>query len=462
MIRRVASARWFGVAVSAFMFLSGSAASARPPNILHIHADDHRADALRALGNLEMDTPNLDQLVARGLSFRRCYTMGAMTPAVCLPSRTMMLTGRSLFRIGPPSKNIPGTTPLPTVLKGAGYDTWRMGKYGNEYFAAAQAFDFNINDNGQGEGEAENRAFASRRLADRAIDYLKQRDRTKPFYMYLAPPVPHDPARAEAQFHQRYDAARLKLPPAYQPLHPWDNGATMVRDELLAPWPRPPEIIRQQLADYYAAVTGLDHHVGRIIAALRESGEYDRTIIVFSGDNGMSLGDHGLLGKQNLYEFGGMHVPLVIAGPGIPHGKSDALVYLFDLFVTFCEFAGAPAPAETEGESLRPYFTDPRARGRTALFTAYLESQRAVRDERWKLIRYPQIDRTQLFDLATDPHELNNLVDQPSHAATLTRMRALLQSEATRWGDPVAWTSPVLKPAAWSPPPASAWVKPVH
>ena len=128
MIRRVTPVRWFAFSVSAFSLLIGfagavSAASSRPPNILHIHSDDHRADALHALGTEELDTPNLDQLVARGTTFRHCYTMGAMTPAVCLPSRTMMLTGRSLFRIGPPGKNVPGTTPLPTVLKTAGYDT---------------------------------------------------------------------------------------------------------------------------------------------------------------------------------------------------------------------------------------------------------------------------------------------------------------------------------------------------
>src|SRR5688500_8178260 len=119
-------------------------AADRPLNILHLHADDHRADAVRALGNPVVQTPHLDSLVARGMTFTRAYTMGAMTPAVCLPSRTMMLTGRSLFRIGPPSKDVPGTTPLPTILKRAGYETWRMGKYGNEYFAAARAFDINI------------------------------------------------------------------------------------------------------------------------------------------------------------------------------------------------------------------------------------------------------------------------------------------------------------------------------
>ena len=127
-----------------------------------------------------------------------------------------------------------------------------------------------------------------------------------------------------------------------------------VRDERLAPWPRTPADTRRQLADYYACVTGLDHHVGRIFAELKAAGQWDDTLVVFTGDNGLSLGEHGLFGKQNLYEFGGMHVPLVVAGPGVAKGRSDALVYLMDLFPTFADFAGAAVPAGVEGRSLRP------------------------------------------------------------------------------------------------------------
>src|SRR5258706_12562209 len=107
-----------------------------------------------------------------------------------------------------------------------------------------------------------------------------------------------------------------------------------VRDELLAPWPRPPEVIRRHLADYYACITCLDHHLGRIFDCLKELGQLDNTVIIFAGDNGLSLGEHGLMGKQNLYEYGGMRVPLVIAGPGIARAKRDTFVYLYDLFPT--------------------------------------------------------------------------------------------------------------------------------
>jgi arylsulfatase A-like enzyme len=244
----------------------------------------------------------------------------------------------------------------------------------------------------------------------------------------------------------------IPLSPAFMPQHPWDNGEMTVRDEQLAPWPRTPDDTRQQLAGYYACVSGLDHHIGRVFAELKARGEWDNTIIIFTGDNGLSLGEHGLFGKQNLYEFGGMHVPCVIAGPGIPHARRDALVYLMDLFPTFCDFAGATIPDGVEGRSLVPILQGRTAKVRDALYTAYRDVQRAIRDDRWKLIRYPQVDRTQLFDLSTDPLELNNLATDPANAARVTAMTTLLRAEMERYADPAPLTVTNPKPAAWTPP----------
>jgi arylsulfatase A-like enzyme len=429
------------------------------PNILHIHADDHRPDGLRALGNPLLHTPNLDTLVARGTTFTRCYTMGSMIGGVCVPSRTMLLTGRSWLRIpGAPAAAPNAADPatfLPRVLAAAGYQTWHMGKYGNGFPAGLKEFATTWQDDARGRTDADSRAHGPRRLADRTIEFLRSRvanRETKPFYVYLAPPVPHDPRSAEPQFHELYAAAKIPLSPAFLPQHPFDNGEMSVRDETLAPWPRTPEDTKRQLADYYACITGLDHHVGRIFAELKASGQWDNTIIVFSADNGLSMGEHGLFGKQNLYEFGGMHVPLVFAGPGIPQGRSEALVYLMDLFSTFADFSGAKIPAGVEGRSLVPILAGRQARVRDHLYTAYRDVQRAIRDDRWKLIRYPRVDRTQLFDLASDPLELSNLADQPRHAAKVAELTALLQSEMTRHADahPLQVANP--DPAAWTPP----------
>ena len=438
--------------------LTGFTAAAPRPNILHIHADDHRADGLHALGTPLLQTPNLDTLVKSGTTFNRAYTQGSMIGAVCTPSRTMMLTGRSWQRI-PSARTAPAeagnpATFLPRVMAAAGYQTWHMGKGGNAFTPGIAAFETNLVDDGKGK-EGGGRAESSRRLADRTIGFLKQRGETKearPFYIYLAPPVPHDPRDAEPQFHKLYDPAKIELSPAFLPQHPWDNGEMTVRDEQLAPWPRTPENTRKQLADYYACITGLDHHVGRIFEQLKASGLWENTIVVFSGDNGLSMGDHGLFGKQNLYEFGGMHVPLVIAGPGIPAKKSDALVYLMDLFPTFADFGGAKLPDGIDGKSLRPVIEGKQEKVRDVLYTAYRDCMRSIRDDRWKLIRYPLVDKSQLFDLAADPHELNNLAGKPEHAAKLAELTAALEKEMAAYGDqhPLKVAQP--RPAEWTPP----------
>ncbi len=429
------------------------------PNILHIHADDHRADGLHALGNSILQTPNLDWLVEHGMTFNHCYTMGSMIGAVCTPSRTMMLTGRSWQRI----PKAPGASPmasnpstfLPRVMDAAGYKTWHMGKAGNGFPAGLREFQTSIIDDASGPTPQNDRAHCSERLADRTIDFLKARNSEsdrKPFYIYLAPPVPHDPRSAEPRFHQLYTAAKIPLPAAFMPVHPFDNGEMTVRDEQLAPWPRTEADTKQQIADYDSCITGLDFHVGRIFEQLKTSGEWDNTIIIFTGDNGLSLGEHGLFGKQNLYEFGGMHVPCVIAGPGIPKGKSDALIYLMDLFPTLTDLAGTKAPEGVEGKSIVPILTGKSTKLRDTLYTAYRNCQRAVRDDRWKLIRYPLIDKVQLFDLVADPHEMHNLAEMPEHAAQVATMTRLLEKEMNSYGDHAPLTIRNPKPADWTPP----------
>ena len=349
------------------------------------------------------------------------------------------------------------STFLPRVMAAAGYQTWHMGKAGevNAFGTGLKHFETTIVDEGKGKTAEDSRAHCSQRLADRTIEFLKSRDaggETRPFYAYLAPPVPHDPRTAEPQFHKLYDPAKIPLSPAFLPQHPFDNGEMTVRDEKLAPWPRTPENTRQQLADYYACITGFDHHIGRIFEQLKKSGQWDNTIIIFSADNGLSMGEHGLFGKQNLYEFGGMHVPLVVAGPGIAKGKSEAFVYLMDLFPTFAEFAGAKIPDGVEGKSIVPILTGKQTKVRDVLYTAYRDCQRAIRDDRWKLIRYPLVDRTQLFDLSSDPHELVNLADKPEHAAKIAELTALLTKEMASYADTAPLKVANPKPAEWTPP----------
>ena len=427
--------RWVGLfALLLCGATSVKASGSARPNIVLIVSDDQRWDTIGALGNSEVQTPNLDRLVARGYHFRNTYCMGSMVPAVCLPSRTMLITGRSLWNIPekPAAKVAPaGVSLLPKVLKSAGYTTFHSGKGGNVCTFGNAAFDTNFETWDRTENSATEHA-------DRAIAFLRKQNETAPFFLYLAPPVPHDPRLAPTEFRQKYEADRLTLSRNFMPRHPFDNGELSVRDELLAPLPRTPADMRKHLADYYASVSQLDHEVGRILSEIQALGFGENTFVIFTSDQGLAVGGrHGLMGKQNLYEH--VKPPLVLAGPGIPHGSSDALVYLFDLFPTICDLAGASTPGEVEGKSLIPIMKGETRSLRESLLGAYTGCQRMIRDARWKLIVY-KVDgykTTQLFDLDSDPDELHNLADDPSQKSTREQLEAMLTQARAECGDPV-------------------------
>ncbi len=222
------------------------------------------------------------------------------------------------------------------------------------------------------------------------------------------------------------------------PAHPFDNGALVGRDENLAPHPRTPAVMRQHLADYYATITHLDFEVGRILGELDRLGLAENTIVIYTSDQGLAVGGrHGLMGKQNLYEH--VKPPLVVAGPGIPHGQSDALVYLYDLFPTICELAGAKTPPVAEGNSLLGIMHGKQTKIRDWLFTAYIAGQRMIRDDRWKLIQYNAsgVRNRQLFDLQQDPDELRNLAEDPAFAPQRERLERLMLEARKQFADPV-------------------------
>lgn len=405
------------------------------PNILFLFTDDQRWDTVAALGNPHIKTPNLDRLARDGFVFTNTYCMGSMVPAVCLPSRTMLMTGRSLFHIpAKGQKAAPGVPLLPRALADAGYVTYRTGKKGNTFLPANEAFHENVYDERRD-------AQATERYADRVIDYLAKAPKDKPFFVHVAFSHPHDPRNAPAEYLKMYPPDKMPLPKSFLPQHPFDNGELYVRDEKLAPHPRTPEAMRRHLADYYAVVSFMDTQIGRILAALERNGQAGNTIILFSSDQGLAVGGlHGLMGKQNLYESN--KPPLFVYGPGIPKGKSDALVYLFDLFPTLCDLAGAPIPRGLDGLSLVPVLKGDKTKVRDWLFGAYRDGQRMIRDERWKLLKYNAsgVRNIQLFDLRNDPDELTNLATNVKHRDEVARLEKLL-SEAQKWaGDPLDGT----------------------
>jgi arylsulfatase A-like enzyme len=446
--------------------------AARRPNILVLFTDDQRFDTIGALGNPAVRTPHIDSLVRGGTAFTRACIMGSNSGAVCAPSRAMLLTGQSLWHVDaaivqPKQYQDRPARPFslfPEVLRQAGYATFGTGKWHNGPRLFARCFDRGENiffggmsDHDKvpvhdfdpaGEYPQQKRRiaakFSSELFSDSAVKFLRAYREDKPFLAYVSYTAPHDPRMAPPQYAAMYPPERIALPPNFMAEHPFDNGDMKLRDEQLAPWPRTPQIAREHIAAYYAMITHLDAQIGRVLQALAEAGREKDTIVVFAGDNGLAVGQHGLLGKQNLYDHS-VRVPLAIRGPGTPRGRrSDALCYLHDVFPTLCGLAGLPAPDAVEGRSLVPLMNAPGARVRDSVYLAYRHVQRGVRTDRWKLILYNVGGRrtTQLFDLRSDPWETKNLAADPAQAGRLAELTSLLKRWMRETDDPLDLDKP--------------------
>ena len=444
-----------------------------PPNFLFLIADDHRHNAIGSLGNPAVHTPTLDALAAAGTALTSTYIMGSTSNAVCMPSRAMLLTGRSLFRVFAPNPDGLSPYPMdaeiptfPQLLRTAGYRTYGVGKWHNERELYARSFDaggsiffggmsdhdavplHDFDPNGVYPPEAVSigNGFSTEIFVDTAIRLLNEHPADQPFCMYTAFTSPHDPRTPPAEVAAKYPPADIKLPSNFARMHPFDNGHLHGRDESLAAHPRDPDEVRRHIADYYGMISHLDAQIGRLLDALQAAGLADDTIVVYTADHGLAVGQHGLLGKQNVYDHS-LRVPLIFRGSGIPAGQRlEGLCYLHDLFPTILNLAGVEVPPGCEGVSLVPALEGQETGTRQAVFAAFQggqdlapdeSRQRMVRRGDLKLIETCMAGRTllQLFNLADDPWESRNLADDPAHAGRLAEMRRLLHRERARAGD---------------------------
>lgn len=446
--------RRLGVVLTIGMWLCGCEADVfihgadSRPNVLFLLMDDQQADTIAALGNGVLKTPNLDRLVADGVSFDRAYMQGGFNPATCVPSRAMLLSGRPLFQI---DERLLDDQTWPAKFGKSGYETFISGKWhngepsivasfqhGKSIFAGGMTNPMRAPLSDMVDGKltppAVSPTHACTAFADAAIDFLKQ-SRTQPFLCYVAFDGPHDPHIVPPEFPIHYDPESIPLPAAFLPQHPWDNGEMNIRDEMLLGRPRDPKATKRMIADYYRYVSFLDQEIGRILATLAECNAAENTLVVFASDSGVAIGRHGLVGKQNLYEHS-LRVPLIMSGPGIPQGKhSAALVYTYDIFPTLGALCNVAGPASSRGVDFTPAFHDPQWSHREFLVFAYKNVQRAIRDDRWKLIRYPNVDKLQLFDLKNDPEETNNLADQSTYSDQIERLSQTMLKEIPETSD---------------------------
>lgn len=424
-----------------------------PPNVLFLFTDDQRFDTIGCFNRNIVKTPNIDRLVRRGVTFSRAHIMGGSHGAVCMPSRAMLLCGRTLFHLENRGASIPKEhVMLPELFRRNGYKTFGTGKWHNGRGAYTRCFedggkilfggmsshtdlpvyDFDPKGDYSQDNQYREKTFSSELFSNEAIRFLENYTSDDPFFLYVSYTAPHDPRMAPDEFTAMYRSDKIQLPQNFMPEHPFDNGELDIRDENLAPHPRTPEVIREHIAGYYAMISHLDFHIGRVLETLERTGKADNTIIVFTGDNGLAVGQHGLLGKQNLYDHS-VRVPLIFSGPGIPRNKTAAaLCYLLDIYPTLCGFLGIPVPSSVEGSSLKDIIDGNAEKIRDRVFLAYRHLQRGIRTaDNWKLIKYNVRGKefTQLFNLINDQWELNNLAGNIRYRERMEELTSLLQTE---------------------------------
>jgi choline-sulfatase len=453
-----------------FLLLCGGVVSAADrPNVLFIFADDQCYDTLRAGGNDEVQTPNLDRLTRRGTTFTRAYNPGGWHGAICVASRTMLNTGLSLWRARDEEQNlktnwVPRQRLWPQLMNSAGYQTFLTGKWhvtadASKVFETVrhvrggmpQQTEAGYNrprskddtswlpwDTSRG-GFWEGGKHWSEVVADDAIDYLRlAATDARPFFMYIAFNAPHDPRQAPKEFVDMYPAEKIRIPNSFVPRYEHEIDVYDIRDEKLAPIPRTEWSVQVNRQEYYAIITHMDQQIGRILDQLELTGAADKTWIFFTADHGLACGNHGLMGKQNLFDHS-VRVPFIVCGPGVQQDvRRDELIYLQDVMPTSLELAGVAVPESVEFMSLLPLLNDaPDAKRRTAVSGAYMMTQRMITVGKDKLILYPKIGVSVLYDLQADPEELQDLSDTPGAEAIKQRLFRQLLEDQQRTGDPL-------------------------
>ncbi len=439
------------LSVLAFLAVVSASAAERKPNLLFVYTDDQRWDAVgvvqREMGERGrfpwFQTPNMDRIAAEGVRFRNAF----VTLPLCAPSRAAFLTGRYNHLNGIANNH----TPFPTngvthasLLRAAGYRTayigkWHMGSqrgqrpgfdYSASFIGQGKYFDCPFEINGESKPTT---GWVDDVSTDFAIEFMKQH-RDQPFSVVLGFKATHGPFDPPERAKDRFAGAEarpvpnLNAPAIYRAVpEPQEEkpGATAIA---------PPNSRAKPNLNYFRCVSAADDNLGRLLKALDELGLAEDTAVVFASDNGYYLGEHGLGDKRSAYEES-LRIPMLVRYPRLfPKGKAvDEMVLNIDLAPTLLDLAGFAVPREMQGRSWLPLLTGKSTAWRKSFLAQYFLEQNfagtptvvAVRTATAKLIKYPGHEEwTELFDLAKDPYELKNLINDPASQSLLAHMQA--------------------------------------
>lgn len=435
-------------------------AGATPRNVVFILSDDHRWDAMGFMGHPIVRTPSLDRLAAGGVHLRNAF----VTTALCSPSRATILTGLYAHQHKVVDNNTPvpaGTVYFPQYLQQAGYQTALVGKWhmGGDDGGPQPGFDHWVSFAGQGSylptavglnvdgRKVPQRGYITDELTDYALDWLRSRDRSRPFFLYLSHKGVHNdyvPATQSSDFipaerHRgRFDDAAFTpprsqhYPPEAEALRPrWVRDQRSSWHGVDFPYHSTLDVGRF-FKRYAETLLSVDESVGRVLDYLEQEKLLDETLVIYMGDNGFAFGEHGLLDKRTAYEES-MRVPMIMRCPRLfPGGRAiEAMVANLDVAPTILAAAGLTAPSEMIGASLLPLARGEQVPWRQELLYEYYWERNfpqtptvfALRTNQHKFIRYHGLwDVDELFDLATDPLEMTNLAYQPGQAQRARQM----------------------------------------
>lgn len=442
------------------------------PDIVFILLDDLRFDGLSCMNHPFVKTPQIDELCKLGVNMKNAF----VTTSICCPSRATFLTGLYANQHGvidneASEYNPKVTPPLTKSLQEAGYRTamvgkWHMGKHARprEYFdhwisfkGQGKYFDPLLNINGKNVKES---GYTTDLLTDRAIDFVKAQPKDKPYFLMLSHKAVHEPFKPAARHKHAFGAdtkdieptswsTDLKNKPLWQRRQlvretRWDYRSRDCENEVVPENIPPTEWIESdKYVQQHRCVAAVDDGVGRLMETLRERGTLEKTLIVFTSDNGYFHQEHRRRDKRLAYEES-LRIPMIIAYPGKIDAGSSAtqLVSNIDFAPTILDYAGAKIPEEMPGKSMKPLFEEKNPTWRNSIFYEYwvdlvheIPTTIALRTQRYKLIQFPEIDDLdELYDLDSDPNELNNLAVSSEHTELLESMRKQLASSARECG----------------------------
>ena len=436
------------------------------PNVLFLCSDQHQASAAGCYGSTEVHTPNIDRIAESGVRFDRAYCQSP----VCVPSRGSIITGVYPHSHGARILQDPLPEDAYTIahhFQEQGYQTAAIGKmhfgdesqrHGFEYRLHGDEFrdtltdqewrafrkDQSSADSVMGKAsELSARYFQDTYYSDETVRFLREeRDTDRPFCLWSSFFMPHTPLVPLKEFFDLYDPAKLNLPERTD--HELEDGfeGHLTRAKQRGWYAQTDDELRPSLAGYYGNTSQMDDNLGKVLDTLFELGLEKNTIIVYTSDHGEMAGAHRMWTKHNMYEES-VRVPLIVGLPGgIDAGSSrDALIEHVDLFPTLAELCGLPDPEALHGRSFAPLLLNESYESREFAYSEYYFCHSVftrddryvgkppilmVRTDRWKL-NYLSWERSELFDVANDLGEFQNVIDDPGNSGIVKELTAIAE-----------------------------------